>query len=141
VRGRRGDLFAAVPGERFDVIVSNPPYVPAGDDDLPTRGPERAWEAGRDGRALVDRICSQAPGHLREGGVLLLVHSTVCGEEATLERLEAAGLEADVAARHPGPLGRLLSERATMLEERGLLAPGRRAEEVLVIRGRAPALA
>jgi release factor glutamine methyltransferase len=140
LRGRRGDLFAAVAGERFDVIVSNPPYVPAEDDELPARGPERAWNAGRDGRALLDRICAEAPGHLREKGVLLLVHSTVCGEEATLERLGAAGLDAEVAIRHPGPLGPLLSQRATMLEKRRLLVPGRREEEVLVIRGRAAAV-
>ena len=141
VRGRRGDLFRAVPGERFDVIASNPPYVPAPDEDLPARGPERAWHAGRDGRALLDRICGEAADHLRAGGALLLVHSSVCGEQATLERLGAAGLEPEVAARHPGPLGPLLSARAAMLEERGLLTPGRREEEVLVIRGRAPAAA
>src|SRR5690348_8730906 len=65
VRARRGDLFEAVAGERFDAIVSNPPYVPAATDDLPTRGLARAWDAGRDGRALLDRICAAAPHHLR----------------------------------------------------------------------------
>jgi methylase of polypeptide subunit release factors len=38
IRALRGDLFAPVTGERFDVIVSNPPYVPAAGDRLPTRG-------------------------------------------------------------------------------------------------------
>src|SRR3712207_1081887 len=55
VRALRGDLFNPVAGQRFDAIVSNPPYVPAATDELPDRGPERAWDAGRDGRALLDR--------------------------------------------------------------------------------------
>ena len=76
-------------GERFDAIVSNPPYVPAPTDELPARGPARAWDAGRDGRALLDRICAQAPDHLRPGGVLLVVHSSLLGYERTAELLSA----------------------------------------------------
>jgi release factor glutamine methyltransferase len=137
VSARRGDLLAPVAGETFDLIVSNPPYVPATDDALPTRGPERGWDAGRDGRAVLDRICAEAPAHLRPGGVLLLIHSEIVDAEATLRAFAAAGLEADVFATHHGPLGRLMSERAPMLEARGMLAPGRREEDVLVLRGRA----
>src|SRR5919197_2150815 len=71
VRVRRGDLYGAVAGERFDAIVSNPPYVPAESDELPARGLARAWDAGRDGRALLDRVCADAPAHLEPGGALL----------------------------------------------------------------------
>ena len=74
VRALRGDLLEPVSGERFDLIVSNPPYVPAAEDSLPARGPRRALDAGRDGRALLDRVCAQAPAHLRPGGTLLVVH-------------------------------------------------------------------
>jgi release factor glutamine methyltransferase len=138
VRGRRGDLLDAVAGERFDVIVSNPPYLPAADDQLPRRGPERAWDAGRDGRALLDRLCAQVPAHLRPGGTVLLVHSSLCDEEATLDALRAGGLEAAVVERRHGALGPLLSARAEMLEARGLLAPGAREEDVVIVRGVRP---
>jgi release factor glutamine methyltransferase len=134
VRALRGDLLAPVRGERFDAIVSNPPYLPADDDALPTRGPLRAWEAGRDGRAFLDRLCAQASAHLLPGGVLLVVHSSLCDTEATLGALRAHGLRADVAARHRGALGPLLRARAPRLEERGLLAAGEREEEVVVVR-------
>jgi release factor glutamine methyltransferase len=137
VRALRGDLFAPVAGERFDAIVSNPPYLPAEDDDLPRRGPRRAWDAGTDGRVLLDRICAEAPRHLRPGGFLLLVHSSVCGLEPTVRRLEDGGLAVDVLERRRGALGPLLSARAPALEARGLLAPGEREEDMLVVKAAA----
>jgi release factor glutamine methyltransferase len=138
VRGLRGDLFAPVGRARFDAIVSNPPYVPGVMESIPTSGLARAWEAGHDGRVLLDRICADAPAHLRPGGFILLVHSSLCGTEATLDALRAGGLEADVVARRRGPLGPLMSARVRALEERGLLRPGQREEEVVIVRGRAP---
>jgi release factor glutamine methyltransferase len=134
VRSLRGDLLAPVAGERFDVIVSNPPYLPAAGDALPRAGPARAWDAGRDGRALLDRICDAAPAHLAPGGVLMLVHSSLTGEEGTVSRLAAHGLEVDVIERRRGALGPLLAARAERLEARGLLRPGQREEEMLVVR-------
>ena len=134
IRTARGDLFDAVGPERFDLIVSNPPYVPG---DLPARGARRAWEAGREGRAFLDRVCDGAAEHLRPGGTILLVHSSVCDEERTLGMLREHGLRAAVLARRHGPLGPLLSARAPELEAEGVLAPGERSEEVLVVAGRA----
>jgi len=136
VRALRGDLFEPVAGERFDAIVSNPPYVPAPSDELPARGPERAWDAGRDGRALLDRICRRAPEHLAPGGVLLVVHSSLLGYERTAELLTGGGLAVDLAAQERGPLGPLMNGRRGHLEAEGLLAPGQREEDVLVVRGR-----
>jgi release factor glutamine methyltransferase len=134
----RGDLFEPVRGRRFDLIVTNPPYVPGSTEDLPTRGIERAWYAGRDGRVLVDRICAEAGAHLAPGGAILIVHSSLNDERETVRRLGEAGLEASVAARHRGPLGPLFSEQAEDLERRGLLAPGQRDEEVVIVRGERP---
>ena len=136
VRALRGDLLEPLAGRRFDLIVSNPPYVPAEDDELPTSGPQRAWDAGRDGRALLDRICARAADHLQPGGTVLIVHSSVCGEDRTIEMLAERGLSAEVVIRARGPLGPLLGERAATLEQRGLLAPGAREEDIVVIRGR-----
>jgi release factor glutamine methyltransferase len=135
VRARRGDLFAAVAGQRFDLIATNPPYLPG--PEVPTRGAARAWEGGPDGRRFLDRIIDGASGHLAPGGVLLLLHSSVCGVETTLARMDAAGLRGDVVVRERGPLGPLLGARAGVLEERGLLAPGEREEDVVIIRAAA----
>jgi release factor glutamine methyltransferase len=136
VRALRGDLFAAVTGERFDAIVSNPPYVPSPTDDLPARGRARAWDAGRDGRVLLDRICDHARAFLRPGGRLLLVHSSLLGVEPTIETLRAHGLAVDVPVRERGPLGPLMNGRRAHLEAAGMLERGQRDEEVLVVRAR-----
>jgi release factor glutamine methyltransferase len=141
VRALRGDLLAPVEGERFDAIVTNPPYVPSPSARLPHRGRERAWEAGPDGRALLDRICAQAPAHLRPGGALLVVHSSLLGLERTAEALRAGGLDVDVVARAPGPLGPLMTRRRAHLIAHGMLAPGQSDEEILVVRGRNSACA
>jgi release factor glutamine methyltransferase len=135
VTARRGDLYGPVGGERFDLITSNPPYLPSPDPELPRRGLARATEAGPRGRAFIDRICAQAPDHLRPGGRVLIVHSSLCDEAETVARLTAVGLEADVAARYPGPLGPRLSARADWLRAQGLLEAEPR-EDIVIVRGR-----
>jgi release factor glutamine methyltransferase len=137
VKVLRGDLFGPVRGARFDTIVSNPPYLPAAEDELPRSGPARAWDAGLDGRVLLDRIADGAPAALRPGGALLLIHSSLIGVSETLERLRDTGLQdVKVLASRRGPLGPLLASRATELERRGVLRMGQREEELVVIRGR-----
>jgi release factor glutamine methyltransferase len=138
VRVMRGSLFEPVAGETFDVIATNPPYVPAESDELPSSGPQRAWDAGRDGRALIDPICSGAAAHLAPGGVLLMIHSSLCGEEETVSLLRDAGLSVDVPVRSRGPLGPLMLARVGQLEASGALEPGEREEELLIVRARKP---
>jgi release factor glutamine methyltransferase len=140
VRALRGDLFGPLGDERFDAIVANPPYVPA-PSEPPRHGLARAWEGGRDGRALLSRICAEAPAHLRPGGVLLVVHSSLLGFDPTAAALLAAGLEVDLVARERGPLGPLMAARKADLEAAGMLRPGQSEELVLVVRGRNPACA
>lgn len=138
VRARRGDMFEPVGDRRFDLISANPPYVP-GIDPSEARGGARAWEAGPDGRVLLDRFLAEAPSHLAPGGRIAIVHSSVCGIEETLERLRGAGLEARVAAVRRNGLGPLMRARIADLERKGMLAPGARFEQLAVIEGVAAA--
>jgi release factor glutamine methyltransferase len=137
VEALRGDLFEAVPGRCFDVIVSNPPYLPSELDPPAARGRDRHTEAGGSGRALLDRVIDEASAHLAPGGVLLLTHSSINSEQATLDRMRAAGLDPAVAERRHGALGPLLAARAAELEEKGMLARGERSEDILVVAGAA----
>lgn len=73
----QGDLFGSIPeGMRFDVIVSNPPYIPVADclelQEEVRREPMMALDGGADGYDFYRRIAEDAPRFLKEGGVLLL---------------------------------------------------------------------
>jgi release factor glutamine methyltransferase len=137
VQAIRGDLFAPLDGRRFDLIVSNPPYLPTTAAATGSHGKACAWDGGPSGRRYLDRICREAPAHLRRGGALLLVHSSVCDEASTLKALETAGLEPLVAQRSRGPLGPRLSARVAWLREQGLVGDDL-SEEMLVIRATRP---
>lgn len=91
---RHGRWFEPLAGERFDLIVSNPPYVASGDPHLAALGfePRQALVAGPDGLDALREIARSAPAHLAPGGRLLLEHGQ--GQEAAVRALlEAAGLE------------------------------------------------
>jgi ribosomal protein L3 glutamine methyltransferase len=75
VRPVRSDLFAGLRGERYDLVLSNPPYVTsAAMRRLPAEyrhEPGLALAAGRDGLDLVARILAEAPERLAPGGILV----------------------------------------------------------------------
>ena len=94
VEFRHGRWFGPLAGERFDLIVANPPYVAAGDPHLAALGfePRQALVAGPDGLDAIREIAQSAPAHLTPGGRLLLEHGQG-QDKAVRALLEAAGLE------------------------------------------------
>ncbi|THD66068.1 MAG: 50S ribosomal protein L3 N(5)-glutamine methyltransferase [Bradyrhizobium sp.] len=84
----RGDLFKPIGGNRYDLIITNPPYVDAeGMAALPREcraEPNLAFDGGADGLDIVRRILKEAPRHLTPRGGLL------CETGRGRERLEAA---------------------------------------------------
>jgi len=70
------DLFQQIPAQKFDLIVSNPPYVDDQDmadlSDEFKAEPEMGLAAGEDGLDIVDQILLQAPDYLTEHGLLVV---------------------------------------------------------------------
>ncbi|MDE2365744.1 MAG: peptide chain release factor N(5)-glutamine methyltransferase [Betaproteobacteria bacterium] len=90
----KGDWFDGLAAERFDLIVSNPPYVANADPHL-SRGdlrfePVMALTDGGDGLGCLRSIIGSAPAHLAEGGALLVEHGYDQAETCRL-LLEEAG--------------------------------------------------
>ncbi|MDF3868609.1 peptide chain release factor N(5)-glutamine methyltransferase [Pseudomonas denitrificans (nom. rej.)] len=75
---RASHWFSAVEGERFSLIVSNPPYIPSTDPHLRQGDvrfePSSALVSGQDGLDDIRLIIDQAPNHLENGGWLMLEH-------------------------------------------------------------------
>jgi ribosomal protein L3 glutamine methyltransferase len=76
VRARNADLFTGIKAARYDMIVSNPPYVREGElQGLPAEywhEPRLALAAGRDGLDAVRGILRDAAAHLTEAGILIV---------------------------------------------------------------------
>lgn len=86
IETRLGDWFAPVNGLRFDVVVSNPPYIAERDPHLDQGDlrfePRTALAAGPDGLDAIRRILADAPAHLADGGWLLIEHGHDQGPSA-----------------------------------------------------------
>lgn len=123
-------------GRSYDLVISNPPYVPAPAAARASTAHRaaRAWDAGPDGRQILDPLCAAAAELLRPRGVLLMVHSALCGPQRTVDRLTGLGLSAEIHTRARVPLGPVLRSRLSWLRDRGLMAAADDQEELVVIR-------
>jgi ribosomal protein L3 glutamine methyltransferase len=100
VRLHRGDLFKPLGGKRYDLIISNPPYVDAeGMAELPHEcraEPRLAFDGGADGLDLVHRILQQAGRHLTpQGGLLCEIGRCRPALEAAYPRRDFLWLETE----------------------------------------------
>ncbi|HEY0947900.1 MAG TPA: peptide chain release factor N(5)-glutamine methyltransferase [Candidatus Paceibacterota bacterium] len=69
----QSDLFEAIVGKRFDIVATNPPYIPSKrtlDASVTTYEPTEALFADEDGLSVIRRIAEDAPAHINEGGEL-----------------------------------------------------------------------
>ena len=93
-----GDLFAPVAGRRFDLIVSNPPYIAVGESlsaEVRDFEPAEALFAGDDGLTFYRRIAAESPAYLAEGG-RIAVEVGHTQAEAVTELFTTQGFQADV---------------------------------------------
>jgi len=114
VRFLQGDGFQPALGQRFDAIVSNPPYL--AEAEAAALGPELTHEprgalfAGADGAALLRRIALEAPLFLKPGGLLALELAPAQADELT-QCLSRCGFEGPQLHRDLGGHARVITAR------------------------------
>ena len=99
---RLGSLYEPVIGEKFDLIVSNPPMTPS-KNPLP----RYTW-GGADGREVLDRVIRGAVDHLRSGGRLLIPVISLVGIGRTYRLMADAGFNVKVLDYLTHPFGKRL---------------------------------
>jgi len=110
----QGDLFEALPANiRFDLIVSNPPYIPDAevaelDAGIVNFEPHLALLGGPEGTQIIARLIHEAPRHLNAGGLLAL---EIAWNQAQVVRslFETAGFEAILVNKDYGQRDRVVS--------------------------------
>ncbi len=111
----QGDWWAPLAGRRFDIALSNPPYIAGDDPHLTALGhePRGALTPEGDGLAALRLLCAGAAEHLRPGGWLLLEHG-FDQADAVHHLLAAAGFEAIETRRDLAGLPRCTGGRRPM---------------------------
>jgi release factor glutamine methyltransferase len=112
VEVREGDLFNPVQGERFDLILFNPPFLPG--------QPQSEFERSLRSTGVIERFAAGLGDHLTENGVALVLLSSLANQTEHLQQFRAHGFVADVVARR-----NLIAEVLTIyrLAPRGAGAP------------------
>ncbi|HCK76744.1 MAG TPA: peptide chain release factor N(5)-glutamine methyltransferase [Gammaproteobacteria bacterium] len=112
-----GDWFTPLAGSRFDVIVSNPPYVRQNDPVLETGPalfePALALFAGEDGLDCIRALCVDLKSHIKPGGLVALEHGHD-QQDAVYALLSATGLESIVHVNDYAGLPRVTSARGSL---------------------------
>ncbi|MBI3345826.1 MAG: peptide chain release factor N(5)-glutamine methyltransferase [Burkholderiales bacterium] len=109
---RHGSWFEPLAGRRFDLIVSNPPYIAGDDPHLPSlrHEPLTALTPGGDGLADLQTLIAAAPLHLAPGGWLLLEHgwdqADAVAQQLTARGFAEVQLRRDLAGRARASGGR-----------------------------------
>jgi release factor glutamine methyltransferase len=98
---RHGDLFAPVTGERFDLILFNPPFVKG----APRDDRDRAWRSSD----VAERFAAGLAAHLKPGGAALVLLSSFGDGQVFLDEFSRQGLQLSVLAER-----RFVNERLTV---------------------------
>ena len=99
----QADLLTAFnESAKFDLILFNAPYLPVASQEVES-WIGRSWAGGVNGRQVIDKFISKAPGHLKATGRILLMQSTLANVEETINQFAQHNLKAYVKAERKLP--------------------------------------
>ncbi|MGA9188751.1 MAG: HemK2/MTQ2 family protein methyltransferase [Methanosarcina sp.] len=115
----RTDLFRGVrprsPETRFDLILFNPPYLPTSGEEKVPGWLNYAFDGGTSGRETLDRFLDEARDHLKPGGKILVLISSITGLDAVKKKMKGLGFEIDVIERKKVSFEELIVVRGKLL--------------------------
>ena len=108
-----GSLFAPLAGRRFDLIVSNPPYIPTDDiaglePEVRYFDPQGALDGGADGLNVYRSLIPEAEKHLKPGGWLLVEVGAGQADDVSRLFMEAGGYGQPFTSLDPGGIERVV---------------------------------
>ena len=102
VNAMNSDLFEKIE-DKFDLIVFNPPYLPE-----KTLHRDNQYYGGKTGREVIDKFIKNSGSHLKKGGRILIVISSITGEKEVIEMFESYDFRAKSVARQKVPWEELI---------------------------------
>ena len=109
---RVGNLFQELDGERFDLIIFNPPYLPEEKGERTGGWLEKAWQGGLSGNEVVEKFLKDVREHVRPGGRVIMVLSSLSNPEKTIASLKAQGFDVTILAKEKLDFEELIVLRA-----------------------------
>jgi len=101
------DMFENIK-EKFDLIVFNPPYLPDVDFNLKRENIERQWSGGKTGREVIKKFVKDAKKFLNKNGKIIMIISSLTGENETKELLKKNKFNVKEIAREKIPWEELI---------------------------------
>lgn len=99
----RSDLFGAFSSAaKFDLVLFNAPYLPSAENETQT-WIGRSWAGGANGRVVIDRFIAEVGQHLKSGGQVLMMQSTLANVEESIGKFEKHHFKAAVKAEQKLP--------------------------------------
>ena len=115
---KQSRLYQSVAHQRFSLICANPPYLPTPPDYNETQIIEKSWNAGPDGRRVIDQIIAELPNYLLSNGRFIMVQSSLAGIAKTENQLYHLGFSTRILAQKWLPLGPISRGRYEWLCQR-----------------------
>ncbi len=121
---KKSDLFDALResdyAKAFDSIVFNPPYLPTRAEDKLEGEINAAFDGGASGRDVIDAFLDEFDSFLRPGGLLLMAHSSLADNKATLSFLKKKGFDVSIAGRQKFFFEELIALKAAKKNKKNL---------------------
>ena len=92
-----GDMFEPVKDKKFDVILFNTPYLPTDSDDVIDDDLNYAFDAGLNGRKVIERFINEVSNHLNDKGIVQMIQSSLSDNDRTLDMFDRNGFVAEIA--------------------------------------------